>query len=422
MKYTTSSRRSRVGIFTTGIVLAGILICILAYPASAEATGAPTVFIENFTITPPVLAPGMQGTITITLANTASTASATESTIQNEVSGTTTTTTTKDIPILVESVYLYGKGVEVLEGNFQHVGALGPGQSLKLTFLIRAPSHEGMYFPEVWIRIPDGTSVQYPIPVNVNSKDQVLRAPMIVVGKSLPDIVNPGTSFVVMLDLKNAGTLRANQITLSMKTSTTSIGVKGPTTLALSDLDGGASKPVELDFITDINAPLGLQQVNLQLNYLLPDGTTKEQTEQIQIPVKGKAEMSIASVTIDPNMPATGSTVNLIIRLENTGTDAAKSVIATIDLPMEGTHQAFIGKIKTDNDAPAIFTVTAGNPGDYAYNLTVNYSDEWGDHTLTRSLHLLVAPVDRTGLILLVLVLAAGAAFYFLYWRRRGGE
>ena len=67
----------------------------------------------------------------ITLANTAATASSTESTVQNSVSGTTTTTTTKDLTVLVESVYLYGKGVEVLEGNFQQVGALGPGQSLK---------------------------------------------------------------------------------------------------------------------------------------------------------------------------------------------------------------------------------------------------------------------------------------------------
>jgi hypothetical protein len=49
--------------------------------------------------------------------------------------------------------------------------------------------------------------------------DQVLQAPAIVIGKALPDSINPGDSFIVMLDLKNAETLRANQLTLSISTS-----------------------------------------------------------------------------------------------------------------------------------------------------------------------------------------------------------
>ncbi|MGE5832539.1 MAG: hypothetical protein ACM3X8_06425, partial [Methanomicrobiales archaeon] len=147
-----------------------LVLILAAVPLAAGAsTTDPTVAITGYHVTPSILLPGDQGTIEITIANTASTASTTESTVQNGVSGSTTTTTTKDMTVLVESVYMYGQGVEVLEGNFQQVGALGPGQSMTLTFLIKAPPQAGMYFPEVWIRIPEGTSVKYPIPVNVNS-------------------------------------------------------------------------------------------------------------------------------------------------------------------------------------------------------------------------------------------------------------
>jgi uncharacterized repeat protein (TIGR01451 family) len=147
----------------------------------------------------------------------------------------------------------------------------------------------------------------------------------------------------------------------------------------------------------------------------------KQQTEEIQVPVRGKAEMNIASITVDPATPTSGNPVNLIIRLENTGTDTAKSVTAEIDLPLEGTREIFIGKIKVDNDAPAIFTVQAGKPGDYAYNLTVNYTDDWGTHTMTRTLHQVIGPAFPTGLVVLVVLIGVGAGVYFLYWRRRGG-
>lgn len=57
----------------------------------------------------------------------------------------------------------------------------------------------------------------------------------------------------------------------------------------------------------------------------------------------------------------------MTIRLENTGTDEAISTTANIDLPFEGTKEAFIGKIKPNNDAPAVFSLDGGTGGDYPY-------------------------------------------------------
>ena len=52
----------------------------------------------------------------------------------------------------------------LISGNFKQVGEIGPGQSIPITFLIRAPARDGIYFPEIWIDVTGGESVRQPIP------------------------------------------------------------------------------------------------------------------------------------------------------------------------------------------------------------------------------------------------------------------
>lgn len=404
-----------------GVLLGGFLLLLLMSPVLAVPTDDAAVYVENYSVMPHVLAPGDSGTLTVIIKNTAKTATLQES------SGLTSTgvfekTQNTDVKTVIDNIGLNGNGIKVLTDSYQKFGALGPSQSVSVTFNIQAPPQDGIYYPEVWADINGGKSFHYPVPVNVNSRDQVSKDPIFRVEKYLPDSINPGENFSIDLNIKNEGQLRANQAIIFVNTSSESIGVKGPNTLALSDIDGGTERSVHLDLITDKNAPLGLQQVNLDFSYYLPDGIPQRQMEILQIPIKGKAQMNIASVTVDPSTPETGKLVNLIIRLENTGTDTAKSVIASIDLPMEGTLQAFIGKIKIDNDAPAIFSFSAGNPGDYSYNLTINYTDDWGSHSQTQNLHLLVASVNDISTYIILLLIGGGFSFYFLYRRLRGGK
>ncbi len=404
----------------SGMILIGMILLISAVPVMAETTDQPAVFVEKYIVTPSVLAPGDPGTITVYLKNTANTATKRES--SGVIDGVFASEQNTDIKTVIDSIGIDGKGVAILSDNYLRFGAIGPGQSVPVTFSIRAPYDEGLYYPEVWVNVDGGKNVRYPIPVNVNSKDQILRAPAIVVEKSMPESINPGDNFFVNLSVKNDGVLRANQVSLTLTPGSSAIGVKGPTTRTLSDLDGGMAKDVPVEFITDRSIASGLQHITLNITYFLPDGTEKDQIEEIQVPIKGKAELSIASVTINPEMPQPKTPANLIIRLENTGTDTAKSVEASVDLPMEGSRQAFIGKIKVDNDAPAIFTITPEKSGTYEYHLSVQYSDEWGEHNLNQTMHLVVSSADSTGIIIFMLVILAAGAAFVVYRRRRGGE
>ncbi|MCX6686988.1 MAG: S-layer protein [Methanoregula sp.] len=407
---------SRIGAYATLFAVAACMIALMiAVPPARAESDQPTVFIERYTVTPQVLAPGDHGTVAVVIKNTASTATLQES--SGIVGGSFTTVKSVDIPTQIDAIGMEGNGITVISETYQQFGSIGPGQSATVTFAIQAPLEEGIYFPEVWVDIYGGRNVRYPVPVNVNAKNQVLRAPAIVVKKSLPDTVNPGDSFPVRLTLENAGTLRANQVILSVNTSTSSIGVKGPGTLVIDEIDGGSSQDVTVDFVTDKKAPTGLQKVYLTFDYQLPDGTSKQQREIIEIPVKGRAELGFVSVDTNPPRLAEKTPFDLTIRIENTGSGDAEQVSATIDLPAEGTKEAFIGKIKPGNDAPALFLLEGAKAGTHPYTLTINYTDDMGTHTMTRDMNLRVAATDISGTIILVIVILGILGFVaYRYW------
>lgn len=410
-------QKFRTGAVTSCIAVAFCLIILMiAIPPARAESNQPTVFVQNYTITPQVLVPGDLGTITVVIRNTATTATLRESS-GIASGGEFMTTRSVDVPTEIDSISLQGNGITVISDTYNRFGSLGPGQAATVTFAIRAPNKEGIYFPEVWVDINGGKNVRYPIPVNVNARNQVLRAPEIVVEKSLPDSVNPGESFSIGLALKNAGVLRANQVIVSVNTSTSSIGVKGPNTLVIDELDGGASKSVTIDFLSDRHAPIGLQNVYLNFNYQIPDGTKKFQTEVIEVFFKGKAELGYVSVDTNPPRLTENIPFDLTIRIENTGTGEAKQVSATVDLPSEGTKEAFIGKIKPGNDAPAIFLLEGAKTGTHPYTLTITYTDDMGTHTMSRNMNLRVTETDTSGTIIFVIVILVILGFVaYRYW------
>jgi len=399
------------------VVLTGVafLLVLGAVPCIVSAAD-PTVMVTDYTVTPSVLAPEGHGTIQVTLTNTAG------ASVMKESSGISSagefqTTKSTDIPVEIDGIELVGGEIKVTDGNFQHFGAIGPGQSVNVTFAIQAPLVEGLYFPEVWVEINGGKNVRYPVPVNVNTDQYVTQTPILVVSKQLPESVNPGDSFPVNLTISNGRAIGVSDIILSTTTSTPSLGSKGPNSISLDPLNGGESRNVTFAFITDRNVPVGLQKILLSLDYKLPDGSQKHQDEMIEVPIKGESELGFVSVDTSPRRVAAGEPFDLTIRIENTGTGEAKQVAAIIDLPMTGTLQSFIGKIKPGNDAPAVFMLDGGSGGTYAYNATITYTDDLGTHTVIKPMSLRVVPNDYTGTVLLIiLILIVGGFLTYRYW------
>ncbi len=390
-----------------------ILLASLVMPVSGA--GEPTVTITDYKVTPSVLMPDSLGTITIMVKNTATSATIKENTGLYTQDATTTTVT--DINVNIENVKLEGNGIIVQSKDFQHVGEIGPGQSIQLTFSIKAPSASGMYFPEVWIDTTGGRSTRYPVPVNVNTAVGIQRQAILIMGSTLTGSVNPGDEIPVMLTLSNAGQTLADDVTLQINNVSGTVAPKNADLYHLGTIVAGGQKTVDLTLLSDKKSNSGLVRIPVLISYNAIDGIPQTQNTGIDVIMKGKAELGFVSVDTNPPRLTEHTPFDLTVRIENTGSGEAKQLSAQIDLPAEGTKEAFIGKIKPGNDAPAIFLMEGLKGGNYPYNLTITYSDDMGVHTVTRQMNMRVPPADNTGIIItLLIILGILGIVGYRYW------
>lgn len=400
-----------IGTIAALLVLFGLMVIFIP-PVHAE---TPTVTITDYKVTPSVLMPGSMGTITVTLKNTAASASYTERTgpISSDTAGTSRTT---DISVYIENVHLEENGIDVLSEDFERIGDLGPSQSTTITFSIRAPEKSGMYFPEVWIDTAGGRSTRYPVPVNVNTASGIQKQAILILDSSVPGTVNPGDEIPVSLTMRNAGQLLADDVTVRV-TNVSSVAPKSTDLYHLGMIGPGEQKDVALTLLSDKDAATGIIRVPVTVSYNALDGTPVAQQTGIDIMMKGRAELGFVSVDTSPPRLNEDTPFDLTIRVENTGTGEAKQVSAVIDLPVEGKKEAFIGKIKPGNDAPVIFLLEGAKGGNHPYNLTITYTDDLGTHTITRQMNLRVPPADMTVTIILLLFFLVVIGFAgYRYW------
>jgi hypothetical protein len=398
----------------TLIVLFGLAVLLVS---PVHAADAPTITITSYTVSPSVLMPDSLGTITVVLENTAGSASVIEKSGKLSADDYTVVKTT-DMTVNIDNVHLEGNGVAVLTKDYDKIGNLGPGQSLPVTFSFKAPSANGLYYPEVWIEAKGASSSKYPIPVNVNTALGIQKTAILILDSTLTGSQNPGDEIPVMVTVKNSGEMLASDVTLKLENaSSTMVAPKNTDLFNLGTIPAGEKKTANVILLSDKKMSAGLVKVPVTIQYSAIDGTVMTQTTSIDILFLGKAELGFVSVDTNPTRLTQDTPFDLTVRIENTGTGEAKQVSAKVDLPAEGTKEAFIGKIKPGNDAPAIFLLEGMKGGNHPYNLTIVYTDDMGAHTLTRQMDMRVPPTDSSGMIILGLIILGILGFLaYRYW------
>jgi uncharacterized membrane protein len=139
----------------------------------------------------------------------------------------------------------------------------------------------------------------------------------------------------------------------------------------------------------------------------------------INIEVIGdEAELSIASLKTNPVLPRKGETIELTMRIENTGDGTAKSVEVNLDHPFQGSKQSFIGALDSDEDGPAILTFIVDESGEFEFPVTISYKDDFGENEIKSNLKLNVLRKESNfGIIIFVifiLLVFVGGIYYFL--------
>ena len=396
-------------------LIATIVIMSALLAPAVSAAGEPTVQVSEYHVSPSVMMPDSLGTISVILKNTATTAQQKEN--SGVVASDFISSTTTDINVNIENVRLEGKGLKVISQDFDHVGAIGPGQSIQITFTVKAPVEPGLYYPEVWIDTTGGKSTRFPIPVNVNTPIGIQKQAVLITESSVPGSVHPGEDIPVFLTIKNGGETGAHDVTVKIDNVSTMIAPKTTDLYHIGAIGPGEAQNVSIVLLSDKNLEPGLIRVPLTIQYNWVDGSSYTVSSSIDVMVKGLAELGFVSVDTNPPRLTENTPFDLTIRIENTGTGEAKQVSAKVDMPVEGTKEAFIGKIKPGNDAPAIFLLEGAKSGNMPYNLTITYTDDMGVHTITRQMNLRVPASDPTGSIVIVVIIIGILGFLgYRYW------
>lgn len=393
------------------LVITGNLVIVSA----DDTTQVPSVIIQDYKVTPAVLTAGEKGTLTITLKSVTS-----GSKTSSITSGMDASSTTSQVIPYIDSVTLKSKDIKLLSSDSKFEGNIGPEQPVPITFYIEAPQRNGLYFPEVWIRVRDGQSLKYPVPVNVGTQLSVLRTPSLSIDNTFPAMVKPGTRVEGTMTIGNEGSSQADNIQINVNGTPPAVIATGISSYQIPQLAAGESVSRNVSLLVDKNTPAGLVEVPVKMRYAQLDGLPVDQTGSIGLDVRGESELGITAVETTPTRMSEGTPFDLMIRIQNTGTGDAKSVSAQIDLPISGAKEAFVGKIKPGNDAPATFILEGAKAGSYAYKATITWSDDWGVHTMTRDLTLTVPGSDGSGMVLIgILILVIAGAGGVWYWRRK---
>ena len=404
-----------VAVLHLGIILMGLIILPVSgkdWDQAPEVTG--------YWVNPPNLAPDSLGTINISIQQTGTT------TFGEKVStgdkGSSYLTRGWDQNLFIERVELEGNGLLVLSPDFDRVGLLGPDGILTLSYTIQTPKESGIYYPEIRI-ISSGTSVRYPIPVNVNTAINIKKQAMIIMSNSLPETVNPGDEIPVTITLENVGESPASMATIVVLNASSVIMPKTTNTYYLGLIKPGEQKSINVVLLSNRNANPGLVQVPVALQYTQVDGTVQTSRVPIDMVMKGRGEIGIISVDTNPQRIIDNQPFDITIRIGNTGTGKVKQVFATLDMPISGTKHSYIGKIDPGEDGTATFLMDGGHAGSYLYNASVTYIDDTGTHTETRQMTLRVTQAYLSWIgIPILLVIIMLCLFVYHYWYKRPGS
>ncbi len=194
-----------------------------------------------------------------------------------------------------------------------------------------------------------------------------------------PSSIGVNEEFTVGVQIENCGDELPEYVSFELLNPPTDIIIKEPLIINISRLYyGNSERFIIYHMKTTDNAQPGVHLIKTRLSYgKKVSPIMKDYNITINI-IGEKAELSIASLKTDPVLPREGETVELTLRIENTGKGTAKSVEVYMDHEFQGLKQSFIGALDSDEDGPAVLTFIVDEAGEFEFPITISYEDDFG--------------------------------------------
>jgi hypothetical protein len=352
-----------------------------------------SVMITEYHVNPEVFMPNDIGTITVTIKNMEAVQS-----------------------VKITDVSMLEREIKVLSEPYFNIGRLGPGESLNLSFTIKAGYVEGIYYPRILLEAENAENIRYQIPVRVDS------TPLTIGIKDIPEEIIKGERAAIKLVVGNP---RPNIVT-GVKIAT-DIENMVPSEVFVGTLTSDESKVASFNYTPQTEGVHTLTFTSEFKNGDNPHSTTLSITLDVT-ESKKSAELILTGIEIE-SMPGL-SVYKITGDINNAGLEDARSVVMKVEERegIEAMHpykSYFVGLLSPDDfssfelDVKVAETVTK-------VPLLIEYKDEDGNlFSMTEYISIEHSPatdsgklpVSMIGALVVIVIFIAGVIAY--PWKKR---
>jgi hypothetical protein len=403
-----------------------ILLFILSiFTMSVKAD--PSIIITNYELTPSEFMPGDEGLLTLTITNTETQASTTETTgdVSNSI------TITENNGVVIERIWI--NPVYDLQGNkiastvgkkgYEDFGNIAPGTSFQLSFGIIADQNisQGFYFPEVKIDLQDDINgnyedVTFPIKLKI-SNDSVDFIPI-----HIPSIISMSGATDITFSLINP---RENQIENIRVVPKVPDGIEViPEINIIECIEAGSSKEISFSLIPNESGTINLA---FEISYE-NGGNIHTTTSSVTVDI---AEIyDVAPIIYKfPSTIKVGEEKSIQLKIFNSKTEDISSVIVTPITDVRITpSKYFIGAMDADDIYSLSFNIdTTGLKTNNTYDVgfIVSFKQDgtaFETPMVVSSFSTVANNGDDTELMMgigVILVVFIIGGFFFYRWKKQ---
>jgi len=391
--------------------------------AGAERSERIPISVSACDMRPAVFMPHDVGTVTVTLKNGAAEGN-----------------------VRIKSAHLLGREVEVLSKPYYNIGSLAPGESLNLTFTVRAPFSDGIYYPKLIIETGSGETVRYSFPLRVDSSGVSVSV------ASIPEEVISGERALLKIAVGNARPNEVAGVKIRAEVANGS-GEVVPSEIFIGSLSPDEKKIVALNFTPYAE---GMHTLSLFLSFKNGvNAHTSELSVHLVSAAKKRPELVISGIECE--FDAEINAYKITGDISNAGLSAAKGVVMRIG-EGEGFSAAypypsyFVGSLNPDDFSSfeldvRIFSNTSSNAssnvssnasftnaantekGEVSIPIVIEFKDEDGN-TFKKTEYVQVKLLEQEEwetsaeisplLIAILVIIAALISLFIIYsWKKR---
>lgn len=270
----------------------------------------------------------------------------------------------------------------------------------------------------------DAKSGVYPIFIRTGGAGSQVRTINVTV-RGKPNIIlqsmsinaTPSDVFFMSIQAVNIGTGVAKQIKVVSKAA--DFVALGSSVITVNSVLPQNKSTISFIMTPSDSLKAGAYNLPFEINYIDESGAHYNSTQTIGVQVLNKGELNIENIKVSSStgVPTAGSPVSIIVRLENVGTGDADSIQSEIECDgKEAT--TFLGQLKRDEDAPAVFELTLPSGGKRQCTLTTSFADDSGTHMVINSFDITIRDAEfPVGIVILILII--GGVYYYFRIRKK---